>query len=210
MSIDYGYALKLLLGTLASSFTLFKVIKAWYRKFQKQRDRKIQLQSDTDKRNQFIYEKLMKIDAQLSADSGKTVFDKVDNLVSSIDHIKSSLDELHDRQRFDLQIKNVPFFTCNNVFGNMDFVSPAFCKIVGRSESELQNKNWFSCLSTNDKRKVISEFMLSIEDKRTFDMEFCFTDTQDKEVRIYCIAYHSYSKSTGTYISTFGTIELLK
>lgn len=168
---------------------------------------KLKADADFKEKINMIFDQVNKINGQLSADSGKTVFDKVDQLLIGQRRVEQKLNEYQDRQKFQLNMQNVAFCTADQK-GFFDYVSPAMCKMVGRTESEMIKLSWLSWIERNQKSEILKAWRQSIADGRAFDETIPFVDDNEKIIYVAAIGFHSYDKLDNTYVSSYVTFEI--
>lgn len=156
-----------------------------------------------------MFDKVENMDKQLRPNSGTSVFDMVGTLVAGQARLEAKVDLYQDRQRFSANMQAIAFWTTNET-SEFDYVSPALCKMVDRSESEMEGNGWQSWIAKADMVRIIKSWHYSIRDKRAFDEIFSFIDRNDKEIKVSAMAFHSYDKVTNKYISTYGTLEKIE
>lgn len=195
-------------------FVVYRWIRPWLKqnkikREEKERSAVLQLKEDREFREKIdtIFDRVNNIDKQLRPNSGKTVFDKVDQLLIGYRRVEQKLNEYQDRQKFQLNMENVAFCTADEK-GTFDYVSPAFCKMVKRTESEMIKLSWLSWISKNKKREIMSAWRQSIDDGRAFDETIPFVDNDENIINVTAIGFHSYDKTDNIYVSSYVTFEL--
>lgn len=182
-----------------------KIKPAIKRKKEKKERMQIELEQLLKMREQieFMYK-------QFHNNGGHTVMDKLDKLNKGQEEFEMRMDSYEDRQKFLLNMQNIAFFLCDEK-GEWTYVSPALCRMVKRSESELNGNGWLSCLSKrqHNQDRVDAEWASSIEDKRTFDEVFYFQGGNNELIMVNGLAFHSNSKKKNTYTGSYGTLTLV-
>lgn len=144
-----------------------------------------------------LYDMVTKIHHEINFNSGNSIKDIVSR-------IESRIARLEDNQRIVMNVQNIAFWESDDN-GLVTYASPALCKLVGRSESEIMGNNWVSCIDPAEKEKVFDAWNFSVETKSPFDEEYSYRREDGKIIRVWGLAFHKVEK--GKLIGSLGKLE---
>ena len=138
---------------------------------------------------------------------GSSIFDGITRLEKNVAEINSKIDSLEDTQKISLNMQKVAFWISEKD-GLFDYVSPALCRLLKRTESELLGNNWISCLIKTDVDRIGDAWEAAIQEKRTFDEIFAFIDGNEPSdtIRVHGLAFHKIDKTNSNYLGSYGTL----
>jgi PAS domain-containing protein len=145
------------------------------------------------------------VKGKIFPNGGTSIFDGIGRLEKNVERISEKIDSLEDTQRIVLNMQKVAFWTSDKE-GAFTYVSPALCRFLNRVESELLGNNWISCLVKTDTERISNAWYDSIEDMRTFDEIFSFSNNDQRDIKVHALAFHKLNKK-GEYIGTYGTVN---
>lgn len=187
-----------------------------YKPYKVKKDKKISDEKAKKMLESQQYDNMVDMLSQLAVDvklvkrkifpnGGTSIFDGIDRLEKNVAEIKEQLDSLEDTQKIVLNMQKVAFWTSDKE-GAFTYVSPALCRFLNRVESELLGNNWISCLVKSDTERISTAWYDSIEDMRTFDEIFSFSNSNQRNIKVHALAFHKLNKK-GEYIGTYGTVN---
>lgn len=144
-----------------------------------------------------LYDMVTKIHHEINYNNGSSIKD-------AITRIESRIGRLEDNQRIVMNVQNVAFWE-SDADGLVTYVSPALCKLVGRSESEIMGNNWVSCIEPSDKEKVFDAWNFSVETKSPFDEYYRYKKPDGGNVHVWGLAFHKVEN--GKLIGSLGKLE---
>lgn len=95
-----------------------------------------------------------------------------------------------------MNIQKVAFWESDEN-GHCTYASPALCKIMGRSESEIMFSNWTSWLHPDDKERVVSSWQVSVREKASFDEQYRFKKADGSWVKVWGFAFPMHKGKLG-------------
>lgn len=143
-----------------------------------------------------LYDMVTKIHHEINYNNGSSIKD-------AITRIESRIGRLEDNQRIVMNVQNVAFWE-SDADGLVTYVSPALCKLVGRSESEIMGNNWVSCI---EDKWVFDEWQKSVENNIPFDEEYNYRKPDGSLVKVWGLAFHKVDH--GKLIGSLGKLEAI-
>lgn len=183
----------------------------WIVKRQKAKKELLELKAEQERKANEAFDKLNVIFKQFYNNGGSTLMDKVDklvtgqsNLVNRFDGLEERFDLFEERQKFSLNSQNVAFWYSDKD-GEVIYVSPALCKLVKRTESELLGSAWVSNLVHEDRNRISLCWHESVEEMRAFDEIYTY-QSQGHLIKVHGLAFHMRNKKTGEAMGSYGTL----
>lgn len=143
-----------------------------------------------------LYEMVQKIHHEISYNNGGSIKD-------AVSRIEIRISRLEDNQRIVMNVQNVAFWESDGS-GLVTYVSPALCKLVGRSEAEIMGNNWVSCI---EDKWVFDEWQRSVENNIPFDEEYNYRKPDGSLVKVWGLAFHKVDN--GKLIGSLGKLEAI-
>lgn len=158
-----------------------KIVKPWQRKLKHKK--------------QEYYNKLDEIHKELKFNGGGSVKDVVYGLQESVRGIGDRLDGIEENQKLGMNLQNISYWISDKS-GNFTYASPALCKVMGRSESEILQKSWMAWIHPEDKERVVDAWAFSVENTSAFDEIFSIRRPGGEFVEVWAVAFPKASKSS--------------
>lgn len=178
------------------------IIPIFYTPWSKKR----KLQKETEKRQQADFQN--RIEASINtmrtdvstvitdlAGVRKQVYD-VENGVNGIQDIRKSMAKIQesvlsmeDSQRVFLNIQKIAFWYSTST-GECIYVSPAYCRLSGYSESELIGNNWLTVIVREHRQRVQEAWETSINLSTPFDEVYTIKKPDNSTVTVHALAFH--------------------
>lgn len=153
---------------------IFAGIGITWKYFLKQKWEEFKVAHENLKKLVIFIPTIERIDYELKPNGGSSVKDAINRIESKIN--------LQDQKVLAL-IKSMPYGTfISDSDGNWTDVNLTLCRITGRTESELEGRDWLNWIDEKHKSGVILEWERAIKNKMVFDVEV------------------NYSNPTGEYI----------
>lgn len=144
-----------------------------------------------------LYDMVAKIHHEINFNNGGSIKD-------AVFRIESRIARLEDNQRIVMNVQNVAFWESDEN-GFVTYASPALCKLVGRSESEIMGNNWVSCIEPTEKESVFEAWRFSVENNTPFDEEYNYRKEDGKLIKVWGLAFHKIDN--GKLIGSLGKLE---
>lgn len=129
------------------------------------------------------------------------------DLYEWLDRLDRKIEIMNGRQKAMLNNQNAAYFTTDHT-GGFDYISPAACKMINRSESEMHAQSLISWLCRESMAAVVREWDDTKKQKRIFDDTVCFRNGNEK-IQVRVLAFHTFSKQNKEqYLGSYGTFEL--
>lgn len=181
-------------GHILTAITLFGGAAGWsYNQFIKPAIR------ETKEKKKKLYDMVSKIHHEMNFNNGGSIKDVVNR-------IEARIKNLENNQRVVMNVQNIAFWESNEN-GFVTYVSPALCKLVGRSESEILGNNWVSCIDPVEKESVFDAWKFSIENNTPFDQEYTYKKESGELVRVWGLAFHRVINNK--LVGSLGKLEAL-
>ncbi len=200
-------------ASIAAIGFLYKYPFLYLKKSYNLRKEKEKLRLESEKKASEAFDKLNVIFKQFYNNGGSTLMDKVDKLVigqqdleKRFDHFETRFDTFEERQKFMLNSQNVAFWYSDNN-GAAIYVSPALCKMVRRTESEMLGSAWVSNVIQIDRDRISKAWQSSVLEKRVFDEIYTF-QSDNEFIKVHGLAFHLKNKKTGEHMGSYGTLTL--
>jgi PAS domain-containing protein len=205
------------LGVLATlGGSIWGIYSKIYKPYRTKKKEKLDTENNKKAMELQQYNNMVEMLSQLAVDvklvkgkifpnGGTSIFDGIGRLEKNVERISEKIDSLEDTQRIVLNMQKVAFWTSDKE-GAFTYVSPALCRFLNRVESELLGNNWISCLVKTDTERISNAWYDSIEDMRTFDEIFSFSNGKQRDIKVHALAFHKLNKK-GEYIGTYGTVN---
>ena len=200
--------------TIAGGLGLGRLVKYLWLQYKKKKNAKLEKQQMEAIQYSTLIDALGKLSIDVKQvkdkvfpNGGTSIFDGITRLEKNVAEINSKIDSLEDTQKISLNMQKVAFWVSEKD-GLFDYVSPALCRLLKRTESELLGNNWISCLLKADVDRVGDAWEAAIQEKRTFDEIFAFIDGNESNniIRVHGLAFHKIDKTNGTYLGSYGTL----
>lgn len=202
-------------GSIAAIWGLIiKIVKPMYKSYKLRKQKKLEQKKMEAKQYSNLIEALGKLSYDVRQvkdkvfpNGGSSIFDGITRLERGMLELNTKVDSLEDTQKISLNMQKVAFWISEKE-GLFNYVSPALCRLLHRTESELLNNNWISCLIKTDTDRISQAWVDAIEEKRTFDEVYAFIDGNNpgRVITVHGLAFHKIDKITGKYIGSYGTI----
>lgn len=117
------------------------------------------------------------------------------HILHDIRNIRTTQIRIEQRQVIEAQIQQCVLDSDSKAYfhasqlGELDMVSTAFCKLVGRTESELLGNNWLNCVDYRTRGEVVQQLRLARTENRIFKYQVDFVTTDGKAVRTIMNTY---------------------
>ena len=155
---------------------------------------KPKIDADLEKRNKIywmvdqMFPMVQKVHSEVSYNGGTSIKDGILSLQKSVIRIEGRVDDLEQTQRLAMNLQDIAFWESDEK-GNCVYASPALCKILHRSESEIMKEGWVAWLHPDDKDRVIESWKISVEYKSAFDEIYRFKIGSDKWLKVWGVAF---------------------
>jgi PAS domain S-box-containing protein len=193
---------------------IYKYPYRWYLKKQAQKKEAERLRQEQEQKANAAFDKLNIIFKQFYNNGGSTLMDKVDKLVNGqtnleqrFDGLEERFDLFEERQKFSLNSQNVAFWYSDKQ-GEVIYVSPALCKLIKRTESEVMGSAWISNLLHEDRNRISECWFESVQDKRVFDEIYTY-QSDGQLIKVHGLAFHMRNKKTSEVMGSYGTLTLV-
>lgn len=117
------------------------------------------------------WKKLDEIHKEMQMDGNGSMKTAVSYLKHNTDKILWRLDGLEETQKLSMNIQNICYSLADEN-GEWSYASPGICKLLGRSEKDLQGNNWISWVVPADKERVFHSWNFSVANVTVFDEHF--------------------------------------
>jgi len=148
--------------------------------------------------------KLADIHAELRFNGGGSIKDAIFDLKNTTKNIEFRLDGIEENQKMSMNLQNISYWV-SDTDGRCIYASPALCKLMGRSESEIIGNNWMALLHKDDKDRVVEAWEFSVENKTPFDEIYTIKTGNNEWVKVWGVAFHK-NVSTSTLGGTLGKL----
>lgn len=144
---------------------------------------------------------------ELRFNGGGSVKDAIFDLKETTKRINYRLGEIEENQKIAMNLQGLAFWN-SNAEGECIYASPALCKIMGRSESEIKGNNWAAWLVFDDKKRIYDAWQFSVKTGSPFDEIYTFQKPDGEEVKVWGLAFHK--RIDGEHLGTLGKLVELK
>jgi PAS domain S-box-containing protein len=143
--------------------------------------------------------RIEKVIYELQPNGGTSLKDSVNriekNLALSAQKFAHSID--HDGKGF--------FQT--NQFGDCIEVSPGYCRLVGKTESESLGKRWVYNIHPTDRNRIVQEWREAVANSAYFEAKYSLIDSDGEEVPVIGRA-SPLKNPQGEIVGYFGIVQL--
>lgn len=145
-------------------------------------------------KKQEYYNKLNEIHQELKFNGGSSIKDVIFEVKNKVESIETRLDGIEENQKLAMNLQGISYWISDNE-GNFIYASPALCKLMGRSESEILGNNWMAWIHGNDKDRTVEAWNFSVENKSAFDEIFTIRKPGNDWIKVWAVAFPKVSKS---------------
>jgi len=155
---------------------------------------KPKIDADLEKRNKIywmvdqMFPMVQKVHSEVSYNGGTSIKDGILSLKKSVAKIEERIDGFENNYRLSINIQDVPFWESDET-GNCVYASPALCKLLGRSESEIMSNGWMSWVHPEDRERVLDAWDDSVELKTAFDEIYRFKKGDNSWLKVWGTAF---------------------
>lgn len=147
-----------------------------------------------------LYNKIQKIAEEFRPNGGSTLRDAVNRIEMQV--------TIQDQKTLAI-IKSLPLGTwIANEKGKTIDLNKSYCKITGRTESELKGDNWSNWIIPSQKEDVFEEWLRCVNNDINFDAEFSFVLPSGNTQKVHAIAYQIKDPS-GKLVGFLGTMSAI-
>lgn len=163
------------------------------------------LRKERKKKNEML-EKINSIHGELKFNGGSSLKDAIFDLKDTTQKINFRLGAIEENIRVSMNLQGVAFWSSNQD-GECVYASPALCKIMGRTESEILGNNWVAWIVAEDKERVFNAWKFSVENKTPFDEIYTYHRSDGTEIKVWGLAFHKIGID-GSHLGTLGKLEI--
>lgn len=145
-------------------------------------------------KKQEYYDKVNEIHQELRFNGGSSLKDVIFEVKNKVINIETRLDGIEENQKLAMNLQGISYWISDND-GNFIYASPALCKLMGRSESEILGNNWMAWIHGNDKDRTVEAWNFSVENKSAFDEIFTIRKPGNDWIKVWAVAFPKVSKS---------------
>jgi len=139
-------------------------------------------------KKQEFRDKMNDVWSELRFNGGGSIKDAIFQVKTSVDKIEIRMDGMEQNQRLAMSLQDIAFWESDEN-GNCIYASPALCKLLGRSESEILQKGWTAWIHHEDKERIIDSWKSSVEDKTAFDEIYTFKKGDGYWIKVWGVAF---------------------
>jgi PAS domain-containing protein len=114
------------------------------------------------------WKKLDDIHKEMQMDGNGSIKTAIVELKNTTKRIEGRLNDIEQNQKVSMNLQGLPYWVSDKA-GEITYVSPALCKLIGRSESELLGRNWVLAIAPDDRKRVLEAWQFSVENEAAFD-----------------------------------------
>lgn len=151
-------------------------------------------------KKQEYFDKLNEIHQELRFNGGSSIKDAIFELKNTTKNIELRLDAIDENQKLVMNLQGICYWVSDSS-GAFVYVSPALCKLMGRSESEILGNNWMAWIHPADKENVVDSWNFSVENQSPFDEIFTIKKPGSEWIKVWSVAFPKAAKN-----STFGGV----
>lgn len=151
-------------------------------------------------KRQEYYDKLNEIHQELRFNGGSSLKDVIFEVKNKVINIEHRLDSIDENQKLVMNLQGICYWVSDHV-GSFVYVSPALCKLMGRSESEILGNSWMAWIHPADKDNVVHAWNFSVENQSPFDEIFTIKKPGSEWIKVWSVAFPKAAKN-----STFGGV----
>lgn len=159
------------------------------------------------KKKEDMLSKISSIHSELRFNGGGSIKDAIFDLKDTTQKINYRLGAIEESIRVSMNLQGVAFWNSNEK-GECVYASPALCKIMGRTESEIKGNNWAAWLIPNDKERIFKSWRFSAENRTPFDEEYTYQRADGELVKVWGLAFHKIGIE-GSHLGTLGKLEII-
>jgi len=152
--------------------------------------------------------KLADIHSELRFNGGGSIKDAIFDLKKTTQNINFRLDGIEENQKLSMNLQGIAYWVSDND-GKCIYVSPALCKLLGRSESDIVGNNWMAILHPDDKKRIVEAWEFSIENKTPFDEIYSLKTSRNEWVKVWGVAFHK-TAATNIFGGTLGKLTAVE
>ncbi len=130
------------------------------------------------------------------------------SLRDSINRIEQAQTVLSQKLAYTIDQSGAGFFYANPD-GDCVEVSPGYCRLVGKGESESLGKRWIFNIHVKDRLRVIQDWKEAVVNSAVFEAKYSMVDASGEEFYVRCHA-SPIKNSTLAIIGYFGIVEPMK
>lgn len=155
--------------------------------------------------------KLDYVHAQLSKNSGSSLFDKVVLMDNKINGIEASVNKIEKRQQIVGNLSNRAEFECGPD-GALTYVNRACTRLYGVTERELLHFEWVNLIYPDDASDVMELVNRAIRNKTDFKSQHRIVDSSGKvkEVAIEALAIRDKNDVVVNYVGVMNLVPRAK
>lgn len=133
------------------------------------------------------WKKLDDIHAEMQMDGNGSIKTAIVNIDGRLMRIEDKVDGIEENQKLAMNLQGVCFWVSDNE-GEFTYASPALCKMLGRSESEILGTNWVNSIMVEDRDKILKAWNFSIENQTGFDEIYTIKRPDGMYVKVWAVA----------------------
>lgn len=176
---------------------IFAGIGITWKYFLKQKWEEFKVAHENLKKLVIFIPTIERIDYELKPNGGSSVKDAINRIESKIN--------LQDQKVLAL-IKSMPYGTfISDSDGNWTDVNLTLCRITGRTESELEGRDWLNWIDEKHKLGVILEWERAIKNKMVFDVEVNYSNPNGEYIPLR-FSGNQLKNEKDELVGYFGTV----
>ena len=176
---------------------IFAGIGITWKYFLKQKWEEFKVAHENLKKLVIFIPTIERIDYELKPNGGSSVKDAINRIESKIN--------LQDQKVLAL-IKSMPYGTfISDSDGNWTDVNLTLCRITGRTESELEGRDWLNWIDEKHKSGVILEWERAIKNKMVFDVEVNYSNPNGEYIPLR-FSGNQLKNEKDELVGYFGTV----
>ena len=130
---------------------------------------------------------LYEIHAEMQMDGNGSIKTAIVTMNGRLERIEDKVDNIEENQKLSLNLQGISFWV-SDANGEYTYVSPALCKLLGRSESEILGSNWTSSIIYEDREKTIKAWEFSVENQTGFDEIYTVRRPDGMYFKVWAVA----------------------
>lgn len=161
------------------------------------------LRKEAKRKKADLYRMIKSVHDEVKFNGGSSIKDAIFELKETTKRINYRLGEIEENQKIAMNLQGVAFWN-SDTDGECVYASPALCKIIGRSESEILGTNWAAWLVYEDKKRVYDAWLFSVKTGSAFDEVYSFEKPDGSVVKVWGLAFHK--RIDGEHLGTLGKL----
>lgn len=160
----------------------------------KRKKKKQEVYDKEKKEKQDLNGKIDFLVSEMIVDGNGSMKTAILNLKTTTDKIVVRLDSIEGNQKIYMDLQGVAFWISNEQ-GECVHASPGLCKLMGRSEAEIEGNNWMTWVHPEDKERVFEAWEISVKKRSSFDEIYRIKKENGKWIKVWAVAFPQATKS---------------